>query len=171
MAVKLAIPILRGTPKPSLQPVDRDMRDLQLRIDLMCRKVNYLGTSWTTVLRVYELCFMNPFQGNLLTAAAQIFLPSVLPVNAVTTSAGDPTSQHRQIHVLRTKPTRVPMPTERTAATTAVSGGPIKKKTRVSSWVDINDPMPANPIDVRNFSKRPSRWTTSSGAGADVTAV
>jgi hypothetical protein len=97
---------------------------------------------------------MNPFQGSFLAAAAQIFLPSVLPVNAVTTSADDPTTQHRQIHVLRTKPTRVPMPTERTATTTAVSGGPIKKKTRVSSWLDHNDHMPADPIDVRSFSKR-----------------
>ena len=109
-----------------------------------------------TVLRVYELCFMNPFQGNLLAAAAQNFLPSVLPVNAVTTSAGDPTTQHRQTHVLRTKPTRVPMPTERTAATTAVSGRPIKKKTRVSSWLETNDPMPADPIDVRSFSQHPA---------------
>src|SRR5277367_4049227 len=114
---------------------------------------------------------MNPFQGNLLAAAAQIFLPSVLPVNAVTTSAGDPTTQHRQTHVLRTKPTRVPMPTERTAATTAVSGRPIKKKNRVSSWLDNNDPMPTDLIDVRGFFQMPSRWTTSSRAGADVTAV
>jgi hypothetical protein len=96
---------------------------------------------------------MNPFQGNLFAASAQILSPSVLPVNSV---ADDPTTQHRQTHVLRTKPTGVPMPTERTAATTAVSGRPIKKKTRVGSWLDNNDPMPADPIDVRNFSKRPA---------------
>jgi hypothetical protein len=94
---------------------------------------------------------MNPFQGNLLAAAAQILLPSVLPVNVVSTSAGDPTTAHRQTHVLRTKPTRVPMPTERTATTTAVSGRPVKKKTRVSSWLDDNDHMSADPIDVRSF--------------------
>src|SRR5271163_3455315 len=94
MAVKLAISILRGTPKPSLQPVDRDMRDLQLRIDLMCRKVNYLGRVGQRSFAYMNCSFMNPFQGNLFAAAAQIFLPSVLPVNAVTTSAGDPTTQH-----------------------------------------------------------------------------
>jgi hypothetical protein len=74
MAVKLTYPNIAGHTKTEPPAVDRDMRDLQLRIGLMCRKINYLGTSWTTVLRVYELCFMNPFQGNLLTAAAQIFL-------------------------------------------------------------------------------------------------
>jgi hypothetical protein len=114
---------------------------------------------------------MNPFQGNLFAAAAQILLPSVLSVNAVTTSTDDPTTQHRQTHVLRTKPTRVPMPTERTATTTAVSSGPVKKKTRIGSWLDNNDHMPADPIDVRSFSQTPSRWTKSSGTGADVTAV
>jgi hypothetical protein len=114
---------------------------------------------------------MNPFQGNLFAATAQILLPSVLPIKAVKTSADDPTAQHRQTHVLRTKPTRVPMPTERTAATTAVSGRPIKKKTRISSWLDNNDPMPADPIDVRNFSKRPAARQNLRELGADVTAV
>src|SRR4051794_1241884 len=97
---------------------------------------------------------MNPFQSNLLAAAAQIFLPSVLPVKAVTTSADDPTTQHRLTHVPRTKPTRVPMPTERTATTTAVSGRPIEKKTLIGSWLDNNDHMQADPIDVCSFPKR-----------------
>ena len=115
---------------------------------------------------------MNSFQGDLLAATTQTFLPSVLPVKVVTTSVDDPTTQHRQTHVLRTKPTGGPMPTERTVTTTAVSGRPVQKKTRVSSWLDNNDHMPADPIDVRDFfPKRPARWTKSSGAGADVTAV
>src|SRR4051794_40011015 len=103
---------------------------------------------------------MNPFQGNLLAAAAQIFLPSV---KAVTTSADDPTTQHRQTHVPRTKSTRVPMPTERTATTTAVSGRPIEKKTCIGAWLDNNDHMPADPIDVCSFPQTASRWTKPSG--------
>jgi hypothetical protein len=107
-----------------------------------------------TVLRVYELCFMNPFQGNLFATTAQILLSSVLPIKAVKTSVDDPTAQHRQTHVLRTQPARVPMPTERIATTAAVSSRPVKKKTRVGSWLDNNDHMPADPIDVRSFSQR-----------------
>ena len=147
------------------------MPDLQLRTNLICRKSITSCDELTTVLRVYELCFMNPFQGNVFTAAAQILLPSVLPVKAVKTSADDPTAQHRQTHVLRTKPTRVPMPTERTATATAVSSRPVKKKTRIGSWLDNNDHMPADPIDVCSFSQSPSRWTKPSRTGADVTAV
>jgi hypothetical protein len=104
----------------------------------------------TAVLYDGELCFMNIFQGKFFTAAAQTFFPSFLPAKAVPTSPDDPTTQPKQTHVLRTNPNRVPMPTDRTVTATA---GSIKKGHRenhIGLWLDKNDPMASDPIEVRS---------------------
>jgi hypothetical protein len=97
---------------------------------------------------------MNFFSSELLQAAFQTFCPSFVPVKALRTSHDHPTTYHKQTHVLRTNPNRVPMPTERAATTTAaaVSVGKKQRENRIDRWLDKNDHMASDPIEVRSYS-------------------
>lgn len=106
---------------------------------------------------------MNFFSSELLQAAFQTFCPSFVPVKALRTSHDHPTTYHKQTHVLRTNPNRVPMPTERAATTTtttttaaAVFVGKKQRENRIGRWLDKNDHMASDPIEVRSYS-----WTFS----------
>ena len=95
-----------------------------------------------------EPSFMTFFPGEFFQATVRTLLSSFLPAKAVVTSPENSTTYAEQLHVLRTKPIRVLMPTERAAAATAVSVRTIKKKNHVGQWLDKNHHIEADPIHV-----------------------
>jgi hypothetical protein len=100
---------------------------------------------------VDELCFMNFLPVEIFQAAVQTLFPSFLLVKAVVASPDDPATQTKQTHVLRTNPKRVPMPTEGPATATTVFVQKQQRDNHIGPWLDRNDHMASDPIEVRRL--------------------
>ena len=123
-------------------------RDLQLRTNMRCDAGIAQLDMLTTVFHKEEFYFMNPLLVNFFKAVVQTFLPSFLPTEAVATLSPDRIAQPKQPHVLRTNPNRGPMPAENTVTTRAVSIKRKKRENHIGRWLEQNDPMASDPIEV-----------------------
>lgn len=93
---------------------------------------------------------MNFLSGGIIQAAAKALLPSFLPAKAAATTLHDPSPNPEQTHVLRTNPNRGPMPTDSTVTAAAGSRTKAKRENHISRWLDKNDHMSSDPIEVRS---------------------